>query len=218
MITLFNYFRSSAAYRVRAALHLKGIAYANEFVHLTRGGGEQFSPAYRAKNPQALVPALVDGADTLTQSLAMIEYLDEKYPQTPLLPAAQLYAERARVRALSLAIACDIHPLNNLRVLKYLTKELGVTEEQKSAWISRWISEGLAAIEVELAASPHTGAFCHGNTPTMADCCLVPQVFSARRFAVDLAPYPIIARIDAACNALPAFVAAHPKQQPDFEA
>jgi maleylacetoacetate isomerase len=218
VITLFNYFRSSAAYRVRAALNLKGIAYSNEFVHLTRDGGEQFSPAYRAKNPQALVPAMVDGAATLTQSLVMIEYLDEKYPQTPLLPAAQLYAERARVRALSLAIACDIHPLNNLRVLKYLSKELGVSEAQKTAWIARWMSEGFAAIETELAASPHTGAFCHGNAPTMADCCLVPQVFSARRFAVDLAPYPTIVRIDAACNALPAFVAAHPKQQPDFEA
>jgi maleylpyruvate isomerase len=218
VITLFNYFRSSAAYRVRAALNLKGIAYSNEFVHLTRDGGEQFSPAYRAKNPQALVPAMVDGAATLTQSLVMIEYLDEKYPQTPLLPAAQLYAERARVRALSLAIACDIHPLNNLRVLKYLSKELGVSEAQKTAWIARWMSEGFAAIETELAASPHTGAFCHGNAPTMADCCLVPQVFSACRFAVDLAPYPTIVRIDAACNALPAFVAAHPKQQPDFEA
>jgi maleylpyruvate isomerase len=218
MITLYNYFRSSAAYRVRIALNLKGIPYQNEFVHLTRGGGEQFSAAYRAKNPQQLIPALTDGTDTLTQSLAIMEYVEEKYPQTPLMPAAGLYMERARVRALSLAVACDIHPLNNLRILKYLTKDLGLTEEQKSAWIARWIGDGFAALEAQLAQSPHTGIFCHGNAPTIADCCLVPQVFSARRFSVDLTPYPTIVRIDAACNALPAFASAHPKQQPDFEA
>ncbi len=218
MITLYNYFRSSAAYRVRIALNLKGIAYQNEFVHLTRDGGEQFSAAYRTKNPQQLIPALTDGARTLTQSLAIIEYLEEKYPQTPLMPATGLHAERARVRALSLAIACDIHPLNNLRVLKTITKTLGASEAQKSAWITRWIGDGFAAIETELAQSAATGSFCHGNAPTLADCCLVPQVFSARRFDVDLAPYPTIVRIDSACNALPAFAAAHPKQQPDFEA
>lgn len=218
MTTLYNYFRSSAAYRVRIALNLKGIAYENVFVHLTRGGGEQFGETYRAKNPQQLIPVLSEGDDTLTQSLAIMEYLEEKYPQTPLMPAPHLFVERARVRALALAIACDIHPLNNLRVLKYLTKNLGVTEEQKSVWISRWITEGFTAIEAQLAHSSHTDAFCHGDTPTVADCCLVPQVFSARRFSVDLAAYPTILRIDAACNALSAFAAAHPKQQPDFEA
>jgi maleylpyruvate isomerase len=218
MTTLYNYFRSSAAYRVRIALNLKGIAYENVFVHLTRGGGEQFSEAYRAKNPQQLVPVLIEGEETLTQSLAIMEYLDEKYPQTPLLPASNRYSERARVRALALAIACDTHPLHNLRVLKYLTKDLGLTEEQKSAWISRWMTEGFTAIEAQLAQSKLTGVFCHGDTPTLADCCLVPQVFSARRFSVDLAPFPTIVRIDAACNALNAFAAAHPKQQPDFEA
>jgi maleylpyruvate isomerase len=218
MTTLYNYFRSSAAYRVRIALNLKGIAYENVFVHLTRGGGEQFSESYRSKNPQQLIPALSEGGDTLTQSLAIMEYLEEQYPQIALLPAAHLTVERARVRALSLAISCDIHPLNNLRVLKYLTKTLGVTEEQKSAWISRWITEGFAAIEAQLAQSTFTGSFCHGDKPSLADCCLVPQVFSARRFNVDLAAYPTIVRIDAACNALGAFAAAHPKQQPDFEA
>jgi maleylpyruvate isomerase len=218
MTTLYNYFRSSAAYRVRIALNLKGVAYENVFVHLTRGGGEQFSDAYRAKNPQQLIPALSEGHDTLTQSLAILEYLEEKYPQTPLLPAPHLFVERARVRALALAIACDIHPLNNLRVLKYLTKNLSITEDQKSAWISRWITEGFTAIEAQLAQSHHTGVFCHGDAPTFADCCLVPQVFSARRFNVDLAPFPTIVRIDTACNALSAFAAAHPKQQADFEA
>jgi maleylpyruvate isomerase len=218
MITLYNYFRSSAAYRVRIALNLKGIAYENVFVHLTRGGGEQFSEVYRAKNPQQLIPALSDGEDMLTQSLAIMEYLEEKYPQMPLLPAAPSFVERARVRALSLAIACDIHPLNNLRVLRSITRDLGATDAQKTAWIARWISEGFAAIETQLTQSGHTGIFCHGDAPTLADCCLVPQVFSARRFNVDLTPYPTIVRIDAACNALGAFAAAHPKQQPDFEA
>ena len=217
MISLYNYFRSSAAYRVRIALNLKGIAYQNEFVHLTREGGEQFSAAYRTKNPQQLIPALTDGADTLTQSLAIMEYLEEKYPQTPLLPATELYAERANVRALSLAIACDIHPLNNLRILKYVTKTLGASEAQKSAWISRWISDGFTAIEAQLVQSAYSGTFCHGDAPTIADCCLVPQVFSARRFNIALAAYPTIVRIDAECNALSAFAAAHPKQQPDFE-
>jgi maleylacetoacetate isomerase len=221
-VRLYNYFRSSAAYRVRIALNLKGIAYDNTFVHLTRNGGEQFAPEYKTLNPQGLVPALDDDGEIITQSLAMLEYLDEKYPNVPLLPISvptpQGYAARARVRALALAVCCDIHPLNNLRVLKAITKDLGADDAQKSAWIAKWISSGFAALETQLARSPHTGAYCHGDSPTIADCCLVPQVFSARRFNVDLSEYPTITRIDAQCNTVPAFIAAQPKNQPDFEA
>ncbi len=215
---LYDYFRSSAAYRVRIALNLKNLAPDREFIHLTKSGGGQFSAAYTAVNPQALVPALIDDGATLTQSLAIMEYLDEKHPAPALLPAAQFFAQRARVRAIALSICCDIHPLNNLRVLKTLTGELGATDAQKNAWIAKWITTGFAALETGLARSPETGAFCHGDTPTIADCCLVPQVFSARRFNVDLTPYPIISRIDLHCATIPAIMAAHPKNQPDFEA
>ncbi len=216
---VFNYFRSSAAYRIRIALNLKGVAHENTFIHLTRDGGAQFSAEYRAVNPQQLVPTLIDddGA-VITQSLAIIEYLEETRPSVPLLPSAQFPAARARVRAISQAIACDIHPLNNLRVLRAITHDLGASEAQNSAWISKWITQGFAALETELTRSPRTGAFCHGDAPTMADCCLVPQVFSARRFNVDLAAFPTLMAIDARCNTLPAFIAAQPKNQPDFEA
>jgi maleylacetoacetate isomerase len=204
---------------VRIALGLKGLAYDNTFVHLTRGGGEQFAPSYKALNPQGLVPALEDEGVVMTQSLAILEYLDEKYPSpAPLIPAYPHFAQRARVRALAQSICCDIHPLNNLRVLKAITNDFAASEEQKTAWITKWISTGFAALETELARSPHTGTYCHGETPTLVDCCLVPQVFSARRFHVDLSAYPTITRIDAACNALPAFIASQPKNQPDFEA
>lgn len=212
---LYDYFRSSAAYRVRIGLRLKGLEYESVPVHLIRDGGEQLQDAYRAINPSALVPALaVDGA-TITQSLAILEYLDEMHPLAPLLPRdAQ---GRARVRSLALMIACDIHPLNNLRVLRYLVKEAGLSEDAKNAWYVHWVQEGFAALEAHLAGSSDTGRFCHGDTPTLADCVLVPQVFNAVRFNIDLAPYPTIARIDAACRALPAFVAAHPSQQSDAE-
>jgi len=212
---LYTYFRSSAAYRVRIALNLKGLAYDAVPVHLLRDGGEQLQPAYRAINPAGLLPALDDGAAAIGQSLAIIEYLDESRPNAPLLPADA--AGRARVRALALTIAADTHPLGNLRVLKYLTGVLNVTEEQKQAWLHHWMGTGLAAFEQLLATDARTGRFCHGDTPTLADCCLVPQVFNALRFQLDLAPYPIIQRIYDACAELPAFQQAHPAQQPDAE-
>ncbi|MBC7685492.1 MAG: maleylacetoacetate isomerase [Bdellovibrionales bacterium] len=212
---LYDYFRSSAAYRVRIGLNLKGLAYESLSVHLLRGGGEQLQPAYRAVNPSALVPALQDGEVTITQSLAILEYLDEIHPPMPLMPRDAL--GRARVRSLALAIACDIHPLNNLRVLRYLVKQAGVTEEAKNAWYVHWVEEGFAALEAQLSASADTGRFCHGDTPTIADCVLVPQVFNAVRFNIDMAAYPTIARIDAACRELPAFESAHPSRQPDAE-
>lgn len=214
---LYTYFRSSAAYRVRIALHVKGIDYDSIPVHLLRDGGQQLLPAYRAVNPSALVPALDDDGAVLTQSLAMLEYLEETRPAVPLLPADAL--GRAKVRALALAIACDAHPLTNLRVLKYLKTTLGLPEEVKQEWYRHWMAEGLAAVEALLAQGDPagTGLFCHGDSPTMADCCLVPQVFNAQRFAIDLAPYPRVARIHAHCAGLPAFIAAHPSQQPDAE-
>lgn len=214
---LYTYFRSSAAYRVRIALNLKGIAYDSILVHLLQDGGQQLLPAYRAVNPSALVPALDDDGAILTQSLAMLEYLDETRPAVPLLPADAL--GRARVRALALAIACDAHPLTNLRVLKYLKNTLGLSDEAKQEWYRHWMAEGLAAVEALLAQCDPagTGLFCHGDSPTMADCCLVPQVFNAQRFAIDLAPYPRVARIHAHCAGLPAFAAAHPSRQPDAE-
>jgi maleylacetoacetate isomerase len=212
---LYTYFRSSAAYRVRIALNLKGLAYEAVPVHLLKDGGRQLQDDYRDINPSALLPALVDEGATLTQSLAIIEYLDEVHPLAPLLPRDAL--GRARVRALAQMVACDIHPLNNLRVLKYLKHTLAVQEEAKNAWYRHWVCVGLAAIEAHLARDADTGRFCHGDTPTVADCCLIPQVFNAQRFAVDLGPYPTIARIDAACTELPAFAAAHPERQPDTE-
>ncbi|MDN2694911.1 maleylacetoacetate isomerase [Janthinobacterium sp. SUN073] len=214
---LYTYFRSSAAYRVRIALNLKGIAYDSIPVHLLQDGGQQLLPAYRAVNPSALVPALDDDGAILTQSLAMLEYLDETRPAVPLLPGDAL--GRARVRALALAIACDAHPLTNLRVLKYLKNTLGLSDEAKQEWYRHWMAEGLAAVEALLAQGDPAGAglFCHGDSPTMADCCLVPQVFNAQRFAIDLAPYPRVARIHAHCAGLPAFAAAHPSRQPDAE-
>ena len=214
---LYTYFRSSAAYRVRIALNVKGIDYDSIPVHLLQDGGQQLLPAYRAVNPSALVPALDDDGAILTQSLAMLEYLDETRPAVPLLPGDAL--GRARVRALALAIACDAHPLTNLRVLKYLKNTLGLSDEAKQEWYRHWMAEGLAAVEALLAQGDPagTGLFCHGDSPTMADCCLVPQVFNAQRFAIDLAPYPRVARIHAHCAGLPAFVAAHPSRQPDAE-
>ena len=217
MLQLYSYFRSSAAYRLRIALHLKGLAFDTVPVHLLKGGGEQLQSAYRAINPAALVPALNIDADndgtTLTQSLAIMEYLDETHPQPPLLPADAL--GRARVRALALTVACDIHPLNNLRVLTYLSGELQASGDARNAWARHWMALGFATLEQHLANDAATGLCCHGDTPTLADCCVVPQVFNARRFELDLAPFPTLARIAAHCEALPAFIAAHPAQQPD---
>lgn len=211
---LYGYWRSSAAYRVRIALALKGLGYTHAPVHLVRDGGEQHKDAYRALNPQGLVPCLVDGAAVLTQSLAIIEYLEETYPATPpLLPADA--AGRARVRAIAQAIACDIHPLGNLRVLKALESRFGADETQRGEWVRHWIATGFAALEAMLAGSAATGRHCHGDMPTLADVCLVPQVYNARRWQLDLAPYPTLERIDAVCRALPAFQAAAPEAQPD---
>jgi maleylpyruvate isomerase len=215
MMHLYTYFRSSAAYRVRIALNLKALPYEAIPLHLLKNGGEQLQPAYRAINPSGLVPALDHGGAIITQSLAMLEYLEEVYPQPALLPTDP--AGRARVRVLAQTVACDIHPIGNLRVLKYLTGTLGVSDEAKLEWSRHWIREGFAALETMLATSKDTGSFCHGDRPTIADCCLVPQVSNAVRFGVDLTPYPTIVAIDAACAELPAFIAAHPSRQPDAE-
>ena len=212
---LYDYFRSSAAYRVRIAQNLKGVVPDERtFVHLRMGS--QRAQDYLALNPQGLVPALaLDDGTVLTQSLAIVEYLEETHPQPPLLPAD---AEgRARVRSIALSIACEIHPLNNLRVLNYLVGTLGVSREQKDGWYRYWIDVGFEALEKSLARDPATGRFCHGDAPTLADVCLVPQMANARRFSIDLAPYPTLVRIETECNALPAFADAAPARQPDAE-
>jgi maleylacetoacetate isomerase len=210
---LYSYFRSSASFRVRIALALKGIGYDYAAVHLLQGGGQQFAAGFKALNPAALVPVLDDDGIVLTQSLAIIEYLDETRPQPPLLPAAA--ADRARVRAIALAIACEIHPLNNLRVLGYLNKTLGIAEEQRNAWYRHWVETGLATVETLLAADARTGACCHGDIPTLADICLVPQIFNAQRFDCRLDHVPTVMRIHRHCLTLPAFAASVPALQPD---
>ena len=210
---LYSYFRSSAAYRVRIALALKGLAYEYVPVHLIKG--EQRAEGYRALNAQALVPTLVDEQRIFTQSLAIIEYLDERHPRPPLLPDAP--SERARVRAIALSIACDIHPLNNTRVLQYLVRTLGASEDAKNAWYRHWIELGLSALETQLAGDPATGTFCHGEKPSLADVCLVPQLANARRYDIPLDAYPTLARIDSNCRAMPAFAQAAPERQPDAQ-
>jgi maleylacetoacetate isomerase len=197
---LVGYFRSSAAYRVRIALNFKGLEVDHDFVQLAQG--EQNEPAFAARNPQKLVPVLEDGPNQLIQSLAIVEYLEETHPEPPLLPIEP--AARARVRALAQIVACEIHPLNNLRVLGYLTGELG-------------IAEGLEALEAVLAASPDTGRFCHGDRPGLADICLVPQLFNARRFGCQLSAFPTLLRIDLECGLLSAFSHAAPDAQPDAQ-
>lgn len=215
MLSLYTYFRSSAAYRVRIALNLKGLAYSAIPIHLVRDGGQENSPEYRRKSPLGTIPALEDDGLVLTQSLAIIEYLEETYPQTPLLPGAP--GDRGRVRALAQTIACDIHPINNLRVLNYLKQHFGINEAQKDAWYRHWVHEGLLAVEKLLANDARTGRYCHGDQPGMADCCLVPQVFNARRFNCPLDQMPVIQRIVAACETLESFQAAAPARQPDAE-
>jgi len=212
---LYSYFRSSASYRVRIALNLKGVAYETVPVHLLRDGGEQLTPAYRKRNPDGLVPALeVEGA-ALQQSLAIMEYLDETHPQPPLLPQSPL--DRAWVRGIALSIACDIHPINNLRVLRYLVRTLKVSEDDKNAWYRHWCEQGLAALETSLARDVRVGTFCYGDSPSLADCCLVPQVANAQRLSCDLSGMPSIMRINEACLALDAFARAAPAVQPDAE-
>ena len=213
MFKLYTYFRSSAAYRVRIALNLKGLPYKSVPVHLLRDGGEQHAPDYARLNPAELVPTLVDGEHALGQSLAIIEYLDEVHPSPLLLPGSAL--ARARIRALAQSIACDMHPLNNLRVLQRLEATLGASAQTKSEWYAHWVTLGFTALESMLSQSAATGRYCHGDTPTLADCCLVPQIYNAERFGISLAAYPTLCRIGAACLELPAFQQASPQAQAD---
>lgn len=215
MLTLYSYFRSSASFRVRIALELKGLQFETIPVHLLRDGGQQFSAQYKSLNPDSLVPTLLDGDHALVQSMAIVEYLDETHPEPPLLPATPL--DRAYVRAISQSIACDIHPLNNLRVLRYLKHTLGASEEVKDGWYRHWVESGFASLDAVLTREGKAGRFCFGDTPTLADICLVPQVFNANRFNIDMQAYPAIARIFEACMALPAFQKAAPAAQPDAE-
>lgn len=211
-LVLYSYFRSSAAFRVRIALNLKGLAAQMRFVHLLKEGGQQHTESYRALNPQEIVPTLIVDGHAIGQSLAIIEYLDELVPNPPLLPPDPL--ARARVRQMALSVACDIHPLNNLRVLREL-KQLGLGDEARLDWQRHWIAEGFQALEAMLAKDG--GEFCCGNAPTLADICLVPQMTNARRVQLDLAPYPRLLKIEEAAYRLPAFVAARPENQPDAE-
>jgi maleylacetoacetate isomerase len=212
---LYGFSRSSAAFRVRIALNLKGLDYDNAFIHLRRRDQEQ--PAFLAVNPQGLVPALeTDDGHTLIQSQAIIEYLDECHPDPPLLPRDP--ADRARVRALAAIVACDIHPIDNLRVLRYLVRPLGHDEAAITIWYNHWIDAGFRALEPLLAGDQRTGAFCHGNSPGLADIALVPQVFNSYRYPFDLSPFPTIRRIYETCTKLAAFAAADPRSQPDYEA
>ena len=210
---LYTYFRSSAAFRVRIALNLKGLAYEPAFVHLPKG--EHRDASYARLNRQALLPTLDDGGVLLNQSLAIIEYLEETRPTPALLPKDPV--GRARVRSLALLVACEIHPLNNLRTLQHLRRALGQDEEQIKTWYRHWIVDGLAKLEAELAQTKGTGRYCHGDSPTMADCCLVPQLFNAKRYDSDLVPYPTVMRVFDACMKLDAFDRAQPSKQPDAE-
>jgi len=212
---LYGYFRSSAAFRVRIALNLKRITPELRFVHLLRDGGEQHDPEYRRLNPQQLIPTLLHSSHAITQSLAIVEYLDEIVPEPPLLPRDAL--GRARVREIAYAIACDIHPVNNLRVNQYLKRTFAADAEAQIAWQQHWIATGFAALETTLSGSPETGRYCHGDTPTIADICLIPQMANARRVKLDLAPYPTLVRIEAEALKHPAFDAALPANQPDAE-
>ena len=214
-LRLHTYWRSSAAYRVRIALALKGLPYESVPRHLLRHGGEQRSPEYLALNPQGLVPALEHDGHVVTQSLAICEYLEEVHPQPPLLPADP--RGRAAVRAMALAVACDIHPLNNLSVLQYLRGELGQGDESVTRWISHWIDRGFAALEQLIARHSANGRYCFGDSVTLADVFLVPQVANSRRVQLDLAPYPRLAAVARHLESLPAFAAARPEAQPDAE-
>jgi maleylpyruvate isomerase len=212
---LYSYFRSSAAYRVRIALNLKGLAYEYAPIHLLRDGGQQLKPDYRELNPDGIVPTFIDGDNVLTQSLAIIEYLDEMHPEPALLPGTPL--DRAFVRSVALQIACEIHPVDNLRILKYLKHTLKVGDEAKDAWYRHWLESGFDSLEKRLANDSRVGKLCFGDTPTLADLCLVPQVFNARRFNLDMSRYPTIERIADHAAQIDAFARAAPGQQPDAE-
>jgi maleylpyruvate isomerase len=212
---LYTFFRSSASYRVRIALNLKGLTYEQAPIHLRRGGGEQLSAAYRAINPQALVPTLEDNGRFLTQSLAILEYLNEKHPNPPLLP--QDRADKALVRSMAMVIACEVHPIQNLRVLKHVKSTYELSDEQVNEWARHWIDLGLSALEQMITAQPKRGKFCFGDAPTFADICLVPQLGNARRYGCDLAQYPNVLSIEKTCLALSTFADAAPEKQPDAE-
>ncbi|MFM0753482.1 maleylacetoacetate isomerase [Paraburkholderia strydomiana] len=212
---LYSYFRSSASYRVRIALNVKNLPYEYVPVHLVRDGGEQLKPEYRAVNVDGIVPTLIDGHEVMPQSLAIIEYLEETHPEPPLLPKAP--ADRAYVRSLALQVACEIHPLNNLRVLKYLKHTLRVENDAKDAWYRHWVDTGFATLETHLASDGRTGKLCFGDEPTLADACLIPQVFNAQRFNVDTSKYPTIQRIYDHAMQIDAFARAAPGVQPDAE-
>ena len=212
---LYGYFRSSAAFRVRIALNLKGIKPEMRFVHLLKDGGAQHTDEYRAVNPQGLIPALIHDGHTITQSLAIIEYLDEVVPEPPLLPRDP--AGRARVRQIAYAVACDIHPINNLRVNQYLKAQFGADTDVQVAWQRHWIELGFNALETTLSSSSQTGTYCHGDAPTIADICLIPQIANARRVKMEIETWPTLARIEAHALAHPAFQAALPANQPDAE-
>ena len=215
MIKLYNYFRSSASYRVRIALNLKGLPYEYVPVHLLKDGGQQLAPSFRTLNPDSLTPVLDDEGQVLTQSLAIIEYLEETRPLPPLLPRAAV--ERAYVRSIALAIACEIHPLNNLRVLRYLVKTLGLSEEQKNTWYRHWVEQGLASLEARLVAEARSGLYALGDAITIADVVIVPQIFNAQRMDCNLGSVPTVMRIFDHCMQLPAFIDAQPSAQPDAE-
>jgi maleylacetoacetate isomerase len=214
LVKLHSYFRSSAAYRVRIALNLKNLSYEVVPVHLLREGGQQHTPGFISKNPAHMVPVLEDNSQMLTQSLAIIEYLEETHPNPALLPSNAV--ERALIRALALDIACDTHPLANLRVMQYLSAELKLDESVRTEWSTQWVMTGLGIVEKKLVARPG-GSFCFGNTPSLADCCLIPQVFNARRLHCDLATLPNVSRIFEHCMQLPAFQRAAPERQIDAE-
>lgn len=209
----YGFFRSSASYRLRIGTNLKGLSVEYIPVHLSKNGGEQHLPAFAKLNPQHLVPVLEDGGHALTQSMAILEYLDETHPTPPIMPRDPV--ARARVRALAQIVACDIHPINNLRILNYLKGPLKISEDATNEWYRHWVKLGLEAFEALVAANPDTGKFCHGDTPTLADICLVPQVYNAQRFKCPLDSYPTLMRIHDACQKLEAFDRARPENQPD---
>lgn len=209
MLKLYDYFRSSACFRVRIALYLKDLSFRIQPIHLVNNQGEQYSEHYQSINPQALVPTLEDNGKIITQSLAIIEYLDETYEAPPLLPSDPY--QKALVRSFAASIAADLHPLNNLRVLNFLTKEMNLNETQKLTWYRHWMSKGLHALEKQLQSHPFGGKFCFGDSPTLADLCLVPQLYNARRFDCDINPYPTLVRVDAHCQEHPAFQKAWPE-------
>ena len=210
---LYSYFRSSAAFRVRIALNLKGLSYDTQAVHLLKQGGEQHSADYAALNPSELLPTLLDQQHVLIQSMSILEYLEEAYPKIALLP--QDLHQRAQIRAFAQHIACEIHPLNNLRVLQYLEQTLAVSNSEKTAWYQHWIKLGFHSLEQQLQQS--NGQYCFGEQPTFADCCLIPQVYNAKRFQIDLTEYPKIQSIYTHCMQLAAFHQAAPEQQADWE-